>query len=137
MIRSDREEIFLRKIFFFFVTHHCLHHFSVRFVRFGCRETSEEAVEASSLYTDPPRVEVRLRKVDARLVLRKFSPSHFECRTRSVAFSRASPLPPPVQYFQTARVCNLATSSQQMRSIDFDDLDRKKNTGRTLARGVS
>lgn len=33
-------------------------------------------------------------------------------------------------------VCKPSHHSQQMRSIDFDDLDRKKSTGRTLARGI-
>lgn len=132
----------------FSTTHHCPDHFSILAL-------FDSAVERRVMRSwKRPRFirirqversgEVRLRKVRCAVCLRKFlSPSswHFECWTRSVAFSRASlllslppPVPPVIRPFSIFKLLASHHSQQQTRSIDFDDLDRKKSTGRTLAR---
>lgn len=85
------------------------------------------------------QVVARLRKVDALFRFAKVSSSDPAFRMldskRPRVFTRVpAPLlssPLLAQYFSNrSLVCKPSHHSQQTRSIDFDDLDRKKSTGR-------
>lgn len=63
---------------------------------------------------------------NAGLEASRFHARHFS--------SLPPPVPPVIRPFSIFKLLASHHSQQQTRSIDFDDLDRKKSTGRTLAR---
>lgn len=132
----------------FSTTHHCLDHFSILAL-------FDSAVERRVMRSwKRPRFirirqversgEVRLRKVRCAVCLRKsLSPSSLAFRmldSKRRVFTRVTsplsppPVPPVIRPFSIFKLLASHHSQQQTRSIDFDDLDRKKSTGRTLAR---
>lgn len=133
----------------FSTTYHCPDHFSILAL-------FDSAVERRVMRSwKRPRFirirqversgEVRLRKVRCAVCLRKsLVPLELAFRmldSKRRVFTRVtSPLPPPppvppvIRPFSIFKLLASHHSQQQTRSIDFDDLDRKKSTGRTLAR---
>lgn len=133
----------------FSTTHHCPDHFSIL-------AFFDSAVERRVMRSwKRPRFirirqversgEVRLRKVRCAVCLRKsLSPSSLAFRmldSKRRVFTRVTsplspppPVPPVIRPFSIFKLLASHHSQQQTRSIDFDDLDRKKSTGRTLAR---